>query len=105
MGSKILEASSHYSLGCLFQSLAFLSEAVDSYRSSVTLLDTIRALLHSEDSWKRSFRELYHKVYTALWRCLLKIGKNDEALCAAEQGRAQALIDMLIMQYGCTGLS
>ena len=105
VGSKVEEAISHYSLGCVFQSLAFLSEAVDSYRSSVTLLDTIRALLHSKDSWKRSFRELYQKVYSALWRCLLKIEKKDEALCAAEQGRAQALIDMLMIQYGFTALS
>ena len=105
VGSKVSEANSHYSLGCVFQSLAFFSKAVDSYRSSVTLLDTIRALLYSEDSWKRSFRELYHMVYSALWRCLLKIGKNDEALCAAEQGRAQSLIDMLMLQYGFSGLS
>ena len=104
VGSKVSEASSYYSLGCMFQSLAFFSEAIDSYRSSVTLLDTVRALLHSKDSWKRSFRELHHKVYSALWRCLLISGKNDEALCAAEQGRAQALIDMLMMQYGFTGL-
>ena len=105
VGSKVSEAKSHYSLGCMFQSLAVFSKAVDSYRTSVTLLDTTRALLHSEDSWKRSFRELYHKAYTALWSCLLKIGKNDEALGAAEQGRAQALIDMLMTQYGFTGLS
>ena len=71
----------------------------------MTLLDTIRALLHSEDSLKRSFRELYQKAYTGLWKCLLKMGKNDEALCAAEQGRAQALIDMLMIQYGFTVLS
>ena len=104
LGSKVSEASSHYSLGCVFQSMASFREAVDSYRSSVALFDIIRALLQSEESWKRSFRELYHKVYSALWRCLLKIGKNDEALCAAEQGRAQALIDLLMMQYGFTGL-
>ena len=105
VGSKVPEASSHYSLGCVFHSLAFFREAVDSYRSSVTLFDSIRTLLHSEDSWKRSFRELHHNAYSALWRCLLETGKNDEALCAAEQGRAQALIDMLMMQYGLTGLS
>ena len=104
VGSKVTEANLHHSLGCVFQFLGSFSEAVDSYRSSVTLLDTIRALLHSEDSWKMSFRELHHKAYTALWRCLLKIRKNVEALCAAEQGRAQALIDMLMMQYGFPGL-
>ena len=98
------EAISHYSLGMDFQYLGSLSEAVDSYRSSVKLLDTLRALIHSEDSWKRSFRELHQKVYTALWRGLLKMEKSDEALFAAEQGRAQAFGDMLTMQYGLTAL-
>ena len=105
VGNKIGEAMSRYSLGCVLQGLAHLGEAVDSFRSSVALLDTIRTLLHSEDSWKRSFRELYQKVYTALWRGLLKVDRTDEALCAAERGRAQALLDTLMMQYGLTGLS
>ena len=38
--------------------------------------------------------------YTALWRTLLKNGETDEALIAAEQGRAQALMDILKKQYG-----
>ncbi|XP_015778593.1 PREDICTED: tetratricopeptide repeat protein 28-like [Acropora digitifera] len=34
-----------------------------------------------------------------LWRSLLKIGKIDDALFAAEQGRAQTLSDKLLIQY------
>ena len=105
VGDKNGEAISHYFLGLNFQCLGSLSEAVDSYQSSVKLFDTVRALIQSEDSWKRSFRELHQKVYTALWRGLLKMGKNDEALFAAEQGRAQALGDILTMQYGLTALT
>ena len=104
VGDKNGEAISHYSLGLNFQCLGSLSEVVDSYQSSVKLFDTVRALIQSEDSWKRSFRELHQKVYTALWRGLLKMGRNDEALFAAEQGRAQALDDILTMQYGLTAL-
>ena len=104
VGDQNGEAISHYCLGLNFQCLGSLSEAVDSYQSSVKLFDTVRALIQSEDSWKRSFRELHQKVYTALWRGLLKMGKNDEALFAAEQGRAQALGDILTMQYGLTAL-
>ena len=104
VGDKNGEAIAHFSLGVNFQCLGSWSEAVDSYQSSVKLFDTVRALIQSEDAWKRSFRELHQKVYTALWRGLLKMEKNDEALFAAEQGRAQALGDMLTMQYCLTTL-
>ncbi|KAK2562539.1 hypothetical protein P5673_014216 [Acropora cervicornis] len=46
-----------------------------------------------------SFREQYEKTYTALWRSLLNIGKTDEALFAADQGRAKTLSDNLLIQY------
>ena len=46
-----------------------------------------------------SFREQYEKTYTFLWISLLKGGKIDEALFAAEQGRAQTLSDNLLIQY------
>lgn len=80
----------------------FLHEALDYYRSSVELLDTMRALLQSEDSWKITFRDLHQDAYTTLWRTLLNLENTYEALCAAEQGRAQALRDALKILYGVT---
>ena len=77
-----------------------LSETRDYYRSSVKIFDDIRALLQSEDKWKISFRDLHQCAYTSLWRTLVKTGETDEALCAAEQGRAQDLVDVLKEQYG-----
>jgi len=53
----------------------------------------------SKDDWKITFRELHETTYTALWRSLLRVGKVDEALFAAEQGRAQTLSDNLFIQY------
>ncbi len=38
--------------------------------------------------------------YTALWRTLARLSKTDEALVAAEQGRAQALTDLMKERYG-----
>ena len=64
------------------------------------LFEQTRALLQSEDAWKIGFRDLYQVAYTALWRTLLKNGETDEALIAAVQGRAQALMDILKKQYG-----
>ncbi|KAK2557042.1 hypothetical protein P5673_020900, partial [Acropora cervicornis] len=51
------------------------------------------------DEWKIKFRELHEATYTALCKSLLRIGKVDEALFAAEQGRAQTLSDNLLIQY------
>ncbi|KAK2551484.1 hypothetical protein P5673_027672 [Acropora cervicornis] len=53
----------------------------------------------SQDNWKINFRELYEAAYTSLWVSLLRIRKTDEALFAAEQGRAQTLSDNLLLQY------
>ena len=89
-----------YSLGRDYEALGCVSEAKDNYRSSVKLFDNTRALLQLEDTWKISFRDHYRDAYTALWRTLLKNGEINEALSAAEQGRAQALMDILKEQYG-----
>ena len=70
-----------------------------NFVSAVEVFNTIRSLLKSEDDLKISFREQYEKTYTALWRLLLKMGKIDEALFAADQGRAQTLSDNLLIQY------
>ncbi|XP_044173450.1 tetratricopeptide repeat protein 28-like [Acropora millepora] len=45
------------------------------------------------------FRDLREETYTSLWRSLLRIGKINEALVAADQGRAQTLYDNLLTQY------
>ena len=93
------EGDAYCSLGLDYESSASLSEAINCYQSSIRVLEKTRTLLQSEDAWKISFRDIHQTAYTALWRTLLKNGKPHEALCAAEQGRAQALMDMLKRQY------
>ena len=104
VGDRVGEGDACYSLGRAYEWSGSFSEALDYYQSSVKLFENTRALLQSEDSWKISFRDRHRDAYTALWRSLLKTGKTDEALCAAEQGRAQALIDVLKTQYGVDSL-
>ena len=99
VGDMILEGDSYCSLGHDYESEASLSEALDCYQSSIRLFEKTRTLLQSEDAWKISFRDLHQFAYTGLWRTLLKDGKAYEALSAAEQGRAQVLMDMLKRQY------
>ena len=68
--------------------------------SAVNVFNTLTSLLKSEDNWKMTFRDLNAMKYTSLWRSLLRIGKINEALFAADQGRAQTLYDNLLTQYG-----
>ena len=96
---RVGEALSCYALGNDFELYGTLQVALDYYRSSVKLSNDTRALLQSEDDWKISFRNSYRKFYTALWRILLRLQKTDEALCVVEQGRAQALEDLIMLQY------
>ena len=77
-------------LGRDYELSGSLPEALDHYRSSVNVFDDMRALLQTEDVWKITFRNECKQAYAALWKTLVKLQKTDEALCAAEQGRAQA---------------
>ena len=60
----------------------------------------MRNLLESEDQWKISFRNQFHSAYTGWWRVLMKQNKINEALSAADEGRAQALADLMRSRYG-----
>ena len=104
IGDRVGEGDACYSLGLAHESLASFSEALDYYQSSVRLLENTRALLQSHDSLKISFRDRHQDAYTALRRLLLKNGKTDEALYAAEQVRAQALTEALKREYGVDSL-
>ena len=75
---------------------------MECYQSSVCAFDIIRALITSEDALKISFQDLYCGAYSRLWQSLLKLGRIDESLFAAEPGRAQTLADSLKRQYGLT---
>lgn len=99
---KLGEGRSSYSLGLDFESVGSLPQALHYYQTSVKLYDEMRASLQSEHRWKITFREQHKEAYIALWRTLLKLHMTDEALFAAEQGRAQDLVDRLNMHFGFT---
>ena len=93
------EGISYHNIGNGYFSLGQFENAVQSYLSALEAFNTLRSLLKSEDVWKIKFREGYENSYIALCSSLLRIGKIDEALVAAEQGRAQTLSDNLLIQY------
>ena len=87
-------------LGILHTDLNDLPIAEDYIKSSVELMDYTRQLLHSQDDWKISIRNLYGPVYNGLWVTQLNQNKLSEALSSAERGRAQALMDLMKSKYG-----
>ena len=104
VGDKVREANACHSLGCDFECLGSFNKAKDYYQSSIKLKlnNATRTFLQSEDDWKISFHVLCHDTYTALLRVLLNLQEIEEALATAEQGGAQALLDLMNLQYGYT---
>ena len=86
-------------LGVSFECQGSLKKALDCYHSSVRLFNDVRQHLHGKDEWKIGYRNLNDSAYTRLWRLLLKQGDVVKALFAVEQGRAQALKDLMHLNY------
>ena len=99
------EGRACYILGRDFELSGNLQVALDYYRLSVKLINDTRALLQSEDDWKISFRNSWHAAYIALWTTLVRLEKTDEALCVVDQGRAQALEDLIKFRHDSELLS
>ena len=93
------KAISFQDMGIILESSGDLHEAVDYYQRSVKLLNELR-VLQAKDELKVTFHNAYHGCYNALWRTLLKLSKIEEALCIADQGRAQAMLDLIKLRYG-----
>ena len=93
------KAISFQDMGIILESSGDLHEAVDYYQRSVKLLNELR-VLQAKDELKVTFHNAYHGYYNDLWRTLLKLSKIEEALCIADQGRAQALLDLIKLRYG-----
>ena len=100
IGDRAGEGTTYYNIGKGYARLGRFDIAVDNFVSAVDVFNTLRSLLKSESSWKIKYRDLHEMAYTCLWSSLLRIGKINEALVAADQGRAQTLYDNLLTQYG-----
>ena len=98
-GDKIFIGAGFHNLGLAFQSTGFLCKAVDCHQHSIATLNAVRHDLGVNDDLKVSMRNLFQSAYVSLWRLLLEQGKIVEALLSAEQGRAQALNDLMKFKY------
>ena len=100
VGDKVGVARAFNNLGRSFELLELFPKALDCFYCSVKMFNVVRHDLKGKDEWKISYRNLYDMAYTSLWRLLLKNDKVAEALFAADQGRAQALNDLMELNYG-----
>ena len=101
LNNSLDEGLASHNLGSAFESLGQVSVAIEYYKNSITLLNDIRDRLQLNDGWKISLRDQYQNVYVSLWRVMLAAGKAVEALSSAEQGRAQGLKDLMVLNYLC----
>ncbi|XP_044168066.1 tetratricopeptide repeat protein 28-like, partial [Acropora millepora] len=99
IGDRAGEGYAFHNIGFGFFSLEQFENAADNFGCAVEAFNGVRSCLKSKDYWKISFRELYETTNTFLWKSLLRLEKLDEALFAAERGRAQTLTDNLLIQY------
>ena len=99
IGDRAGEGRAYHNIGYGYLLLEQLENAGDNFVSSVKTFNAVRSCLKAKDHWKIKFRELYEQTYTGLWKSLLRSNKVDEALFAADQGRAQTLSDNLLIQY------
>ena len=100
VGDKEGKATSFFNLGKSFELQQSLPEATTCFYASVKELNIIRDDLKGKDEWKINYRNMRESVYACLWRLLLQQGEIEKALFAAEEGRAQALNDLMKLSYG-----
>ena len=98
-GQRIIVGNYLANLGRTYESSGDLHQAVDYYQRSTKLFNELR-VLQVDDALKVIFRNARQGIYQSLCRTLLKLSKFDEALCAADQGRAEALLDLIKLRYG-----
>ena len=98
-GQKIIVGNYLANSGRTYESSGDLHQAVDYYQRSTKLFNELR-VLQVDDALKVIFRNARQDIYQSLCRTLLKLSKFDEALCAADQGRAEALLDLIKLRYG-----
>ena len=101
-GNKDVEQCGYDRLAQVLWCLDEYSKAEECFKSCIELVEEMRVLLEGNDEWKISFRNERDCV-SRLVRLQLQQRterKTIEALLTAERGRAEALKDLLEMQYG-----
>ena len=99
VGDKDGIAQALCSLAKNFERHECLQTALDYYISSREIFNNVRASFLLHHNWKISYRNVHKTAYNGVWRVLLLKGEHVKALLAAEEGRAQALRDIVDLKY------
>lgn len=83
-----------YLQGQALESARHDEDAVAAYRRSITSIESIRGSI-SEDRFRTGFLQDKEKVYIALVRLLLRMGRLGEAFQFSERLRARGYLDLL----------
>ena len=83
-----------YLQGQALESMKRDEDAVAAYRESIVSIESIRGSI-SEDRFRTGFLQDKEKVYVALVRLLLRMGRLSEAFQYSERLRARGYLDLL----------
>lgn len=83
-----------YLQGQVLETMKRDEDAVAAYRRSITSIESIRGSI-SEDRFRTGFLQDKEKVYVALVRLLLRMGRVGEAFQYSERLRAHGYLDLL----------
>ena len=100
---KSMRLGAEHELARLYESQGNASAAEGAYRTALTTFATARADLKNEDS-KLPFLTNATPIYDDYIHLLVKQGRADEALAAADQSRAQTLAQGLGVETGKASL-
>ncbi|CAH3150914.1 unnamed protein product, partial [Porites lobata] len=103
VGDRAGEGRAYGNLGNAYDSLGDFHKAIEYCKKSLIAFDHIRGNLISNDEWKITLGNTYDHINLRLWKLQFKDGKVIESLLTADQGRAQALNDLLEFMYGLKG--
>lgn len=98
--NRCAEGRAYLGLGYCHASLNSLSEAEECFRAGVGAFNDVRRRVKDKDEWNINFVEVHKEAYKALMHVLIKQENAFDALSVAEQGRSQALKDLLFSNYG-----
>ena len=104
VGDRAGKGRAYCNLGKAYHSLGDFGKAFQHYKNGVRAFDDIRENLISNDELKISLGNTYNDINSRVWELHLTEGKVNRALLTADQGRAQALNDLLEFKYRFKGI-
>ena len=85
------------------EKLGQYAEALTDVQEAIALVERVRSDVVPTDSMKRGFAEQHQWLFTHAIDLLHRLGRDREALEAAEQGRARAFADLLASRDSVAG--